>query len=187
MATMLVDSLEADWDPDRYHDTFTEELRDRIAAKGTGKKTETEEAEAPKGDVLDLMAALERSVEATRAKKRSGKSHGRQKPEERLVDPQTLAASTLRTACSPSRCEQARCLEWDLRRPAQFGKCHEAPAGRRARRPAKRTEPDPDAGPVCPRCLATSHGGAGGNRTLTLLPLRTCSGHVIPGHTRFLG
>ena len=31
--------------------------------------------------------------------------------------------------------------------------------------PEKRTEPDPDAVPVCPRCLATSHSGAGGNRT----------------------
>ena len=30
--------------------------------------------------------------------------------------------------------------------------------------PAKQTEPDPDAGPVCPRCLATSHGGTGGIR-----------------------
>jgi DNA end-binding protein Ku len=74
MATMLVDSLEGDWDPERYHDTFTEELRERIAAKGSGKKIASDEAEAPKGEVLDLMAALERSVQSTRAKKRSGKS-----------------------------------------------------------------------------------------------------------------
>ncbi len=31
--------------------------------------------------------------------------------------------------------------------------------------PEKRTEPDPDAGPVCPRCLATSHGAPGRDRT----------------------
>jgi DNA end-binding protein Ku len=74
MATMLVDSLEADWDPERYHDTFTEDLRERIAAKGSGKKIDSDEAEAPKAEVLDLMAALEQSVQATRAKKRSGKS-----------------------------------------------------------------------------------------------------------------
>jgi DNA end-binding protein Ku len=76
MATMLLDSLQADWDPERYHDTFTEELRDRIAAKGSGKKVAAHDKDAPKAEVLDLMAALEKSVQATRAKKRSGKSSG---------------------------------------------------------------------------------------------------------------
>ena len=40
---MLVDSLAADWDPKRYHDTYTEELRKRITAKGSGKKVAEEE------------------------------------------------------------------------------------------------------------------------------------------------
>ena len=34
--------------------------------------------------------------------------------------------------------------------------------------PAKRTEPDPDAGPVCPQCLATSQRAGDGNRTRVL-------------------
>ena len=77
MANMLVDSLASEWDPKRYHDTYTEELRKRITARGSGKKVaEEEEASAPKAEVLDLMAALERSVESTRAQK----SPGRKKP-----------------------------------------------------------------------------------------------------------
>lgn len=67
LATQIVDSLETDWHPDRYHDTYAEELRSRIEAKDAGK--EIVEAGASTGadaDVLDLMAALERSVESAR-------------------------------------------------------------------------------------------------------------------------
>jgi DNA end-binding protein Ku len=73
MANMLVDSLASDWDPARYHDTFTDELRKRIKAKDSGKKIAEPETSAPKAEVLDLMAALERSVQSTRSKKRAGK------------------------------------------------------------------------------------------------------------------
>ncbi len=71
MATMLVDSLASDWRPEQYHDTYTEELRKRIKAKNAGKKIVEEDTSAPKAEVLDLMAALERSVQSTRAGKRS--------------------------------------------------------------------------------------------------------------------
>ena len=33
IATKLLEAMSSNWDPRRYHDTFTEELRDRIAAK----------------------------------------------------------------------------------------------------------------------------------------------------------
>jgi DNA end-binding protein Ku len=79
MANLLVDSLASDWDPERYHDTYTEELRKRITAKGSGKKMPDEETAAPKAEVLDLMAALERSVESTRANKRSAPKKAAQK------------------------------------------------------------------------------------------------------------
>jgi DNA end-binding protein Ku len=79
MANLLVDSLASDWDPERYHDTYTEELRKRITAKGSGRKMPDEETSAPKAEVLDLMAALERSVESTRANKRSAPKKAAQK------------------------------------------------------------------------------------------------------------
>ena len=43
MATQLIDALASDWKPKRYHDTYTEELRKRITARGTGKKVAEEE------------------------------------------------------------------------------------------------------------------------------------------------
>jgi DNA end-binding protein Ku len=67
MATQLLDSLAADWDPGQYHDTYEEELRRRIDAKGKGKEIAEEPAPAERSaEVVDLMAALEASVEAAK-------------------------------------------------------------------------------------------------------------------------
>jgi DNA end-binding protein Ku len=78
MANQLVDSLTTDWDPRRYHDTFTEELRERIQAKRAGKKLEIEPDEGAEPKVIDLMQALEDSVKGARADRR-----GRRKPRRR--------------------------------------------------------------------------------------------------------
>jgi len=65
LATQIVDSLAADWDPEKYHDTYTIELRDRITAKGEGKEVVEEAAPTERGaDVVDLMDALAKSVKA---------------------------------------------------------------------------------------------------------------------------
>jgi DNA end-binding protein Ku len=74
LATQIVDSLAADWKPDQYHDTYAEELRRLIKAKGDGKDVVVEEPAKPDtGNVVDLMAALEASVEAAKGKRSSGK------------------------------------------------------------------------------------------------------------------
>jgi DNA end-binding protein Ku len=67
MATQLIGGLSSAWRPEQYRDTYTEELRDRIKRKGSGKQV-VESTDEPAGRVLDLMAALEASVDA--AKKR---------------------------------------------------------------------------------------------------------------------
>jgi len=71
LATQIVDALAADWKPEQYHDTYAEELRDRIKAKDAGE--EVVQAEEPKKDaeVLDLMEALQASVEASKSNRRS--------------------------------------------------------------------------------------------------------------------
>jgi DNA end-binding protein Ku len=80
MATQLLDSLAADWDPKRYHDTYTEELRQRIEAKRKGKKIVDEPAPPERsGQVVDLMAALEASVEAAKGGRGRSRSTKRRK------------------------------------------------------------------------------------------------------------
>jgi DNA end-binding protein Ku len=82
MATQLLDSLADGWDPARYHDTYTEELRQRIEAKRKGKKLVDEPAPPERrAEVVDLMAALEASVEAAkggRARRRPAKKPAKQ-------------------------------------------------------------------------------------------------------------
>jgi DNA end-binding protein Ku len=70
LATQIIDSLASEWDPERYHDTYTEELKDLIERKSKGEDIVREEAPAARSNVLDLMAALEASVAA--AKKAGG-------------------------------------------------------------------------------------------------------------------
>jgi len=67
MAKQLIEGLSTEWNPSQYHDSYTETLRKRIKTKDSGKEV-VETSEAPAGRVLDLMAALEASVDA--AKKR---------------------------------------------------------------------------------------------------------------------
>ncbi len=71
MATQLLDALAAEWKPEQYHDTYTDELKRRIEAKDAGEEVvEPEQPEQPTGKVVDLMAALEASVEAAKGGRR---------------------------------------------------------------------------------------------------------------------
>ena len=61
MAKMLISSLEADFEPQKYHDTYRDNLQKMIEAKIEGKKVVAAPAEhvAP---VIDIMEALKRSL-----------------------------------------------------------------------------------------------------------------------------
>lgn len=64
MANQLIDALQADWKPERYHDTYTEELKRLIVAKDKGKDVvETPAPDDKDAKVLDLMEALQASLD----------------------------------------------------------------------------------------------------------------------------
>ena len=91
MAAQIIDSLTKEWDPTRYHDTYTEELRSIISEKAEHGTVAVEQGPAP-ANVTDLMAALEASVESARRgrspKKRAapGRTPARQKDTARHKD-----------------------------------------------------------------------------------------------------
>ena len=72
MARQLIAALEADFEPDRYTDSYREAVLELIERKAAGDTTATVAAAAPTSDtVVDLMAALEASVAAAKeARKR---------------------------------------------------------------------------------------------------------------------
>jgi DNA end-binding protein Ku len=65
LAETLIERKTADFDPSKFHDRYIEALHDLIERKRKGKTLHTEEEEAPaRGtNVIDLMAALKRSIE----------------------------------------------------------------------------------------------------------------------------
>jgi len=68
MAQQLIESLSADFEPDKYHDTYRERVLELIERKAAGEDVAVQpEAEEP-GPVPDLMAALEASIAAAKDK-----------------------------------------------------------------------------------------------------------------------
>lgn len=87
LALQIVDSLASDWDPKRYHDTYTEQLKKIIERKDEGKEAVTEEAPSQTAEVVDLMAALRASVDAAkRGRSRAGTAKALAKAAEELAD-----------------------------------------------------------------------------------------------------
>ena len=75
MASSLIDALTGDFEPERYTDAYREALKSLIDAKVEGRELVAPPAAEERGVVVDLMAALEKSVEAAR-RQRAGNGNG---------------------------------------------------------------------------------------------------------------
>ncbi|MFJ6797344.1 Ku protein [Streptomyces sp. NPDC091268] len=72
-ARRLIDALSMDWDPDRFHDTFGERVQALVDAKREGQEIVSEAGPPEATNVVDLMDALQRSVDQARSTRgRSG-------------------------------------------------------------------------------------------------------------------
>jgi DNA end-binding protein Ku len=68
MAQMLLETLAGDWDPEDFEDDYADAVEALVAAKREGGEvTRTKPEEASSGEVVDLLAALQRSVEAAKS------------------------------------------------------------------------------------------------------------------------
>jgi DNA end-binding protein Ku len=76
MAEQLVASLAGPFEPEKYHDEYREQVLSLIEQKAAGEELVLPEREATAPKVVDLLAALEASVEAAKAsRKRHPTSH----------------------------------------------------------------------------------------------------------------
>jgi DNA end-binding protein Ku len=76
IAHQLIDALAADWDPEKYHDEFQENLKKLIETKlegGTVAEVEKPKKLAP---VVDLMSALKQSLAEMEGRKKPAASTG---------------------------------------------------------------------------------------------------------------
>ncbi|WP_336922254.1 non-homologous end joining protein Ku [Aquipuribacter sp. SD81] len=101
MAASLVESMAADFDPEQFSDSYTEALRELIAAKAEGGEGVHAPVERVSDDqdaqIVDLMAALRESVERTSAARGTG---GRTQPGEAPAGRAPAARATPRKAAS---------------------------------------------------------------------------------------
>jgi len=72
MARQLVEALSDRFEPDRYHDEYREQLMDLIQRKAAGEQIVAEPTVEEPGKVLDLMAALEASLQRTGTSESAG-------------------------------------------------------------------------------------------------------------------
>jgi DNA end-binding protein Ku len=66
MAEQLVESLAGEFEPEKFTDSYREQVLDLIAKKAAGEAFEAPEPAAAAPQVIDLMAALEASVKAAK-------------------------------------------------------------------------------------------------------------------------
>jgi DNA end-binding protein Ku len=103
MAEQLVQGMTADWDPSKYTDTYRDDLMQLIQARIESGQTDAPD-ETPvedavvseKGDVIDIMALLKRSVEATSRSERiaadTERAPAAKKPKKAKAEPAPAAA-----------------------------------------------------------------------------------------------
>jgi DNA end-binding protein Ku len=66
MAGQIIDSMSREWDPKRYEDTYRVQVLDFLKKKAAGEEIVVEEEPEEQAKVVDLMAALEASLEAAK-------------------------------------------------------------------------------------------------------------------------
>ncbi len=124
LADQLVESLVAEWEPEKYEDTHRERVLALLERKAAGDDeiVTTSEGGDSGGEVVDLMAALEASVEGRRTAKgrhpSSSSDAGEEAPAERQAA--TKKAPAKRKAASAKKA------------PAKKAPAKKAPAKRKA-------------------------------------------------------
>ncbi|MPY53749.1 non-homologous end joining protein Ku [Streptomyces acidicola] len=69
-AVQLIEALSIDWMPEEYHDTYQEKVLELVEAKRTGQTVEKGEPPPQTTKVVDLMSALQASVETAKSRRK---------------------------------------------------------------------------------------------------------------------
>lgn len=108
MAERLVEGMTGGWSPEQYHDTYRDDLMQLIEARIESGNTDAPDETpvpdaAPRGDVIDIMSLLKRSVEAT-AKPSRTPAKAASKPAAKAAKPRKTATKTTpRSAAAPAK------------------------------------------------------------------------------------
>jgi DNA end-binding protein Ku len=70
LALKLIDGMTAEFDPAKYHDTYTEDVKKLIEDKAKGQKRQAPPPKPVRSNVIDLVAALQESLAQKKPRKR---------------------------------------------------------------------------------------------------------------------
>lgn len=65
-AERLIEAMSVDWRPEDFHDSYRERVEELVRAKAEGREVVTAEGPPEATNVVDLMGALQRSIERSR-------------------------------------------------------------------------------------------------------------------------
>jgi DNA end-binding protein Ku len=108
MAQLLIESMESEWDPARFHDTHREKVEAIIEEKRQGHEIVLQEGPEPAAKVVDLMEALNASIAAAAKPGAGTKGATRATPKRATTKggapaKKTPARKTAKTAKAPAR------------------------------------------------------------------------------------
>ena len=102
VAQQLIEALEAKFEPEKYHDTFEENLKELIKAKLEGMEVTEVQKPARPAPVADLMAALKQSLSKMETEKKPARRIAKAEEESRIhvvgTKPQTPKKKKKRAA-----------------------------------------------------------------------------------------
>jgi DNA end-binding protein Ku len=104
MAESYIATLQAEFDPDRYHSEYREALEQLVEAKAAGVPLpEAEEEEVETADVVDLVAALRASVDAAKKRRAEGTSSGASKSDAKSSGKAEKKPAAKKSASKPKK------------------------------------------------------------------------------------
>jgi DNA end-binding protein Ku len=98
MANMLVETLAGDFDPSEFEDDYAEAVEAMVKTKIEGGEVQrTPTATKSSGEVVDLLAALQRSVDAAKSARGEGTADD-EKPAKKAAAKKSTAKKTAKKA-----------------------------------------------------------------------------------------
>jgi DNA end-binding protein Ku len=124
MAQLLIESMESDWDPERFHDTHRQKVEALIEEKRSGHEIVLQEGPEPQAQVIDLMDALNASIAAATGTK-TAKAKAK------------VTATSKATATSKVKPDTKKATRNGNAVPAKKAPAKKAPAKKAAKAPAR--------------------------------------------------
>jgi DNA end-binding protein Ku len=103
MATMLIDSLSGNYEPDEFEDDYAQAVEAMVEAKLAGNEVKAAPAPKDTGEVVDLLEALQRSVDRAKASRGEPVSESDSEPRKATASKTTAAKKTAKPSTAPAK------------------------------------------------------------------------------------